>query len=94
MNLFNPAIGSDRPHTIAAQHAAAVIPPQPANLPAFLSMPKWTVEETATYLRCEPQTIRKALSTQNHFHGLRPSCRFGRRWYFSASEVRSMLEAA
>ncbi|MGN6083544.1 helix-turn-helix domain-containing protein [Trinickia sp.] len=61
--------------------------------PAFLVMPNWTVEETATYLRCEAQTIRKAISQKGAFHGLKPR-RFGRRWYFSAADVRLALEAA
>ncbi|MGF6872234.1 helix-turn-helix domain-containing protein [Paraburkholderia sp. MM5477-R1] len=61
--------------------------------PAFLTLPNWTVEETATYLRCEPQTIRKAISTKGSYHGLKPR-RFGRRWFFRAADVRSMLEAA
>ena len=52
-----------------------------------------TTDETARYLRCEPQTIRKNLSTKGSFHGLKPR-RFGRRWYFKAAEVRALLETA
>lgn len=52
-----------------------------------------TTDETARYLRCEPQTIRKNLSTKGSFHGLKPR-RFGRRWYFKATEVRALLETA
>ncbi len=61
--------------------------------PAFLALPYWTTEETAEYLRCEAQSIRKAISQKGNFHDLKPR-RFGRRWYFSASDVRSKLEAA
>jgi hypothetical protein len=52
-----------------------------------------TTDETARYLRCEPQTIRKNLSAKGSFHGLKPR-RFGRRWYFSAAEVRASLMGA
>lgn len=93
MNLFDSAIGSDRPHTIAAKRTVAVVPSPLAIPPAFLSMPNWTVDETADYLRCQAQTIRKAISQKGEYHGLKPR-RFGRRWYFFAADVRSMLEAA
>lgn len=61
--------------------------------PAFLSLPLWTIDETAAYLRVEPQTIRKAISTLGHYHGLRPQ-RFGRRWRFKAAVVRAAVEGA
>ncbi|CAB3741873.1 hypothetical protein LMG22037_06538 [Paraburkholderia phenoliruptrix] len=93
MKRNNPVIGSDYPYTIAVEHTAEAIPPQQANPPAFLSMPNWTVDETADYLRCQAQTIRKAISQKGEYHGLKPR-RFGRRWYFSAVDVRSMLEVA
>ncbi|ARK82645.1 hypothetical protein BOC40_01570 [Burkholderia pseudomallei] len=63
-----------------------------ATPPAF-SYDFLTVNETAHFLRCEPQTIRKNLSAKGSFHGLKPR-RFGRRWYFKASEVRALLEGA
>ena len=91
MNLFNPEKGGDR--ALAVDHTAAVFSRPPANPPAFLSMPNWTVDETADYLRCQAQTIRKAISQKGEYHGLKPR-RFGRRWYFCAADVRSMLEAA
>ncbi|WP_454824454.1 helix-turn-helix domain-containing protein [Paraburkholderia xenovorans] len=53
----------------------------------------WTTDETADYFRCQSQSIRKAISQTGTFHGLKPR-RFGRRWYFSAAEVRATLEAA
>jgi excisionase family DNA binding protein len=93
MNVFNPTMGAGSPRAIAVEHAALVFPQQPSLAPAFLSMPNWTVDETADYLRCQAQTIRKAISQKGNFHGLKPH-RFGRRWYFRATDVRSMLEAA
>lgn len=78
---------------IAAECVTATIPSQSITPPAFLSMPFWTVEETADYLRCQAQSIRKAISQKGNFHDLKPH-RFGRRWYFRAADVRSMLEAA
>jgi excisionase family DNA binding protein len=62
--------------------------PQPA---AFLMLEQWTVEETADYLRCQAQTIRKAISLSGEFWGLRPR-RFGRRWLFNAADVRAAVE--
>jgi excisionase family DNA binding protein len=53
----------------------------------------WTTDETARYLRCEAQTIRKALSSKGSFWGLKPR-RFGRRWLFRAAEVRALVEEA
>ena len=64
-----------------------------AAMPQQFSHDLWTVNETASYLRCEPQTIRKNLSCTGSFHGLKPR-RFGRRWYFSATEVRALLGTA
>jgi hypothetical protein len=51
----------------------------------------WTTDETASYLRCEAQTIRKAISQKSTFWGLKPR-RVGRRLYFAATEVRALLE--
>lgn len=53
----------------------------------------WTTNEVAAYLRCEPQTIRKAISQKGSYHGLKPR-RFGRRWYFNAAQARAVLESA
>lgn len=53
----------------------------------------WTTNEVAAYLRCEPQTIRKNLSSMGAHHGLKPR-RFGRRWYFKAADVRASLMGA
>jgi hypothetical protein len=52
-----------------------------------------TTDETAQFLRCEPQTIRKAVSQKGTFWGLRPR-RVGRRLYFAGAEVRALMEAA
>lgn len=93
MKCINTVIEPDHHHTVAAACAASAIPAPPVQPPAFLSMPYWTTEETADYLRCEPQTIRKAISQKSEYYGLKPR-RFGRRWYFCAADVRSMLEAA
>ena len=93
MRSNNPVIEHDHRNAVKAECAAAAIPEPKTVPPAFLVMPYWTTEETADYLRCEPQTIRKALSQQGSFHGLKPR-RFGRRWYFSAVEARAMMEAA
>ncbi|MFM0741688.1 helix-turn-helix domain-containing protein [Paraburkholderia xenovorans] len=93
MQSNNPVIEPDRFNTAATHHTAAVIPSQTITAPAFLSMPNWTVDETADFLRCQAQTIRKAISQKGNFHDLKPY-RFGRRWYFRAADVRSMLEAA
>lgn len=66
---------------------------QSPGLVAFLSLPVWTIEETAYYLRIQAQTIRKAISQKGAYHGLIPR-RFGRRWYFKAAEVRAAMEIA
>ncbi|MGG1946820.1 helix-turn-helix domain-containing protein [Trinickia sp. NRRL B-1857] len=58
---------------------------------AVLSLPLWTTGETAYYFRVEAQTIRNAISRDGAYDGLRP-CRFGRRWYFKAAEVRAAAE--
>lgn len=71
-------------------HSASVPPTSTSSSPRYEF---WTTDETAAYLRCAPQTIRKALSQQGSYHGLKPR-RFGRRWYFAAADVRSMLEVA
>ncbi|MGF6997279.1 helix-turn-helix domain-containing protein [Paraburkholderia sp. GAS32] len=71
--------------------SAAVTAPIPAQ--ATFVHEYLTTDETARYLRCESQTIRKSLSLKGTFWGLKPR-RFGRRWYFKATEVRAMLEAA
>ncbi|WP_144161557.1 helix-turn-helix domain-containing protein [Paraburkholderia sp. BCC1885] len=81
----------DYHHVGVAERATAPIPEPLAVSPAFLSMPNWTVEETADYCRCQAQTIRKALSLSGTFWGLKPR-RFGRRWLFNAAEVRAAVE--
>lgn len=85
---INPVIApADHCHATAAHYAATVTPVPPT----FLSMPYWTVEETAEYCRCQAQTIRKAISLSSEFWGLKPR-RFGRRWLFNAAEVRVAVE--
>ncbi|MGY6186309.1 helix-turn-helix domain-containing protein (plasmid) [Paraburkholderia strydomiana] len=76
-------------HIQVAASAAAFAPPTSAPV-AWSEF--WTTSEVAAYLRCEPQTIRKNLSSTGAHHGLKPR-RFGRRWYFSAAEVRATLSA-
>lgn len=93
MQRTEKVIERNHRRTAAAECVAATILPQSINPPAFLSMPNWTIDETADYLRCQAQTIRKAISQKGEYHGLKPR-RFGRRWYFCAADVRSMLEAA
>lgn len=93
MQRNNPVIERDHSHTVVAECMTSAIRDPLAMPPVFLVLPHWTVEETATYLRCEAQTIRKAISQKGEYHGLKPR-RFGRRWYFCAADVRSMLEAA
>lgn len=93
MERNKTVVERDHVHVVAAQCAASAIPVPGAEPPAFLGLPNWTVEDTAEYLRCAPQTIRKALSQQGSYHGIKPR-RFGRRWYFAAADVRSMLEVA
>jgi hypothetical protein len=93
MHIFNSAIRPDRFEAIAVERATSAVSEPTAAPPAFLAMPYWTTDETADYLRCESQTIRKALSQQGSFHGLKPR-RVGRRWYFSAANVRALIEGA
>lgn len=93
MQRNNKVIECDHLHIAAAQRDASLISEPMALPPGFLGLPNWTVEETAEFLRCEPQTIRKAISQKGEYHGLKPR-RFGRRWYFAAADVRSALEAA
>ena len=76
-------------HGARINHQIAV--PASATPPMPHAQEFWTTDETARYLRCEPQTIRKNLSTKGSFHGLKPR-RFGRRWYFKTAEVRALLE--
>ncbi|CAN0617957.1 HTH_17 domain-containing protein [Burkholderia multivorans] len=89
----NAVVEHDHHHPVADECAASTISAPLVQPPAFLSLPLWTTEETADYLRCEPQTIRKAISQKGQYHGLKPR-RFGRRWLFSAAEARAMVEAA
>jgi hypothetical protein len=85
----NPDCGNNPKMQTAAP--AAVIA-SPTAVSAALSE-FWTTNEVAAYLRCEPQTIRKNLSSMGAHHGLKPR-RFGRRWYFKAADVRASLMGA
>lgn len=80
------------------------VTPIPSDPPAIFNLPKptfqapvqldhdfWTTDETASFLRCEPQTIRKAISRNGSYWGLKPY-RFGRRLYFRSSDVRALIE--
>lgn len=91
MQRNNPVIERGHHHTVAAECAASAISAPMTQPPAFLSLPLWTVEETAEYCRCQAQTIRKSISLSSEFWGLRPR-RFGRRWLFNAAEVRAAVE--
>lgn len=77
-------------HQQVAASSAATASPTPV---LAASSEFWTTDEVAAYLRCEAQTIRKNLSRTGTHHGLKPR-RFGRRWYFSVTEVRALLGTA